>query len=110
MDYILRGIGKEFWSRVKEKTTLERNRMRVIIFENLKRLTQTVEKADLVCQVDFFVILVLGTSFCFYLFCLRLQSSYKLLSHQHCGLVLFYKGHTDSTINKFVPLNFHFID
>lgn len=36
MDYILRDIDIELWSKVKAKTTLERKTMREAIFEGLK--------------------------------------------------------------------------
>ena len=37
MDYILRDIDIELWSKVKAKATLERKTMREVIFEGLKR-------------------------------------------------------------------------
>ena len=36
MDYILRNIDIELWSKVKAKATLERKTMREVIFESLK--------------------------------------------------------------------------
>ncbi len=36
MDYILRDIDIELWSKVKAKATLERKTMREAIFESLK--------------------------------------------------------------------------
>lgn len=36
MDYILRDIDIELWSKVKAKATLERKTMREVIFESLK--------------------------------------------------------------------------
>jgi hypothetical protein len=36
MDYILRDIDIELWSKVKSKATLERKTMREVIFESLK--------------------------------------------------------------------------
>jgi hypothetical protein len=36
MDYILRNIDIELWSKVKAKATLERKTMREAIFEGLK--------------------------------------------------------------------------
>jgi hypothetical protein len=36
MDYILRDIDIELWSKVKEKATLERKTMREVIFEGLQ--------------------------------------------------------------------------
>ncbi len=36
MDYILRDIDIELWSKVKAKATLERKTMREVIFEGLK--------------------------------------------------------------------------
>ena len=36
MDYILRDIDIELWSKVKGKPTLERKAMREVIFESLK--------------------------------------------------------------------------
>ena len=36
MDYILRDIDMELWSKVKAKATLERKTMREVIFEGLK--------------------------------------------------------------------------
>lgn len=42
MDYILRDIDIELWSKVKAKTTLERKTMREAIFEGLKWYAATV--------------------------------------------------------------------
>jgi len=36
MDYILKDIDIELWSKVKAKATLERKTMREVIFESLK--------------------------------------------------------------------------
>lgn len=36
MDYILKDIDIELWSKVKAKATLERKTMREVIFEDLK--------------------------------------------------------------------------
>jgi hypothetical protein len=36
MDYILRDIDIELWSKVKAKATLERKTVREVIFESLK--------------------------------------------------------------------------
>ena len=36
MDYILRDINIELWSKVKAKATLERKTIREVIFESLK--------------------------------------------------------------------------
>jgi hypothetical protein len=36
MDYVLRDIDIELWSKVKAKGTLERKTMREVIFEGLK--------------------------------------------------------------------------
>jgi hypothetical protein len=36
MDYILRDIDIELWSKVKAKATLDRKTMREVIFEGLK--------------------------------------------------------------------------
>ncbi len=36
MDYILRDIDIELWSKVKAKATLERKTMREVIFDGLK--------------------------------------------------------------------------
>jgi hypothetical protein len=44
MDYILRDIDIELWSKVKAKATLERKTMREVIFESLKQYI-TVETA-----------------------------------------------------------------
>jgi len=43
MDYILRDIDIELWSKVKAKATLERKTMREVIFENLKWYITPVE-------------------------------------------------------------------
>jgi len=43
MDYILRDIDIELWSKVKAKATLERKTMREVIFEGLKWYTRPVE-------------------------------------------------------------------
>ena len=43
MDYILRDIDIELWSRVKAKATLERKTMREAIFEGLKWYAVSVE-------------------------------------------------------------------
>ena len=36
MDYVMRDIDTELWSKVKTKATLERKTMHEVIFENLK--------------------------------------------------------------------------
>jgi hypothetical protein len=43
MDYILRDIDIELWSKVKAKATLERKTMREVIFEGLKWYATTSE-------------------------------------------------------------------
>jgi len=43
MDYILRDINIELWSKVKAKATLERKTMREVIFEGLKWYITVVE-------------------------------------------------------------------
>jgi len=43
MDYILRDIDIELWSKVKAKATLERKTMREVIFESLKQYVTPVE-------------------------------------------------------------------
>jgi hypothetical protein len=43
MDYILRDIDIELWSKVKAKATLERKTMREVIFEGLKWYIKSVE-------------------------------------------------------------------
>ena len=43
MDYILRDIDIELWSKVKAKATLERKTMREVIFEGLKWYITPVE-------------------------------------------------------------------
>lgn len=43
MDYILRDIDIELWSKVKAKATLERITMREAIFEGLKWYAASVE-------------------------------------------------------------------
>ncbi len=43
MDYILRDIDIELWSKVKAKATLERKTMREVIFESLKWYIKPVE-------------------------------------------------------------------
>jgi hypothetical protein len=43
MDYILRDIDIELWSKVKAKATLERKTMREVIFEGLKWYIAPVE-------------------------------------------------------------------
>jgi hypothetical protein len=45
MDYILRDIGRELWSKAKEKATLERKTMREVIFESLKWYIKPAEIA-----------------------------------------------------------------
>jgi hypothetical protein len=45
MDYILRDIDIELWSKVKAKATLERKTMREVIFESLKGYIMPVEAA-----------------------------------------------------------------
>ncbi len=45
MDYILRDIDIELWSKVKAKATLERKTMREAIFESLKQYIRPVETA-----------------------------------------------------------------
>lgn len=45
MDYILRDIDIELWSKVKAKATLERKSMREVIFEGLKWYIKSVETA-----------------------------------------------------------------
>jgi len=45
MDYILRDIDIELWSKVKAKATLERKTMREVIFEGLKWYVTPVEPA-----------------------------------------------------------------
>jgi len=49
MDYILRDIEIELWSKVKAKATLERKIMREVIFEGLKwyiRPAETTASSD----------------------------------------------------------------
>ena len=48
MDYILRDIDIELWSKVKAKATLERKTMREVIFESLKQYitVETTSSAD----------------------------------------------------------------
>jgi hypothetical protein len=49
MDYILRDIYIELWSKVKAKATLERKTMREVIFEGLKwyiRPAETTTSSD----------------------------------------------------------------
>ncbi len=43
MDYILRDIDIELWSKVKAKATLEPKTMREVIFEGLKWYAGSVE-------------------------------------------------------------------
>ena len=43
MDYILRDIDIELWSKVKAKATLERKTMREAIFEGLKWYAASLE-------------------------------------------------------------------
>ncbi len=43
MDYILRDIDIELWSKVKAKATLERKTMREAIFEGLKWYATSAE-------------------------------------------------------------------
>ena len=43
MDYILRDIDIELWSKVKAKATLERKTMREVIFESLRWYIMPVE-------------------------------------------------------------------
>jgi hypothetical protein len=43
MDYILRDIDIELWSKVKAKATLERKTMREAIFEGLRWYIKTTE-------------------------------------------------------------------
>ncbi len=43
MDYILRDIDIELWSKVKAKATLERKTMREAIFEGLRWYATSVE-------------------------------------------------------------------
>jgi hypothetical protein len=43
MDYILRNIDIELWSKVKAKATLERKTMREAIFEGLKLYLRQVQ-------------------------------------------------------------------
>ena len=43
MDYILRDIDIELWSKVKARATLERKTMRQVIFESLKQYITPVE-------------------------------------------------------------------
>lgn len=43
MDYILRDIDIELWSKVKAKATLERKTMRKVIFEGLKWYIRSAE-------------------------------------------------------------------
>ncbi len=43
IDYILRGIEIELWSKVKAKATLERKTVREVIFEDLKWYLTPVE-------------------------------------------------------------------
>jgi len=43
MDYILRDIDIELWSKVKAKATLERKTMREVIFESLRWFITPVE-------------------------------------------------------------------
>jgi len=43
MDYILRDIDIELWSKFKEKGTLERKTMREVIFESLKQYITPME-------------------------------------------------------------------
>ena len=45
MDYILRDIDIELWSKVKAKATLERKTMREVIFESLKWYITPAETA-----------------------------------------------------------------
>ena len=45
MDYILRDIDIELWSKVKAKATLERKTMREVIFESLKWYIKPTEIA-----------------------------------------------------------------
>jgi len=45
VDYILRDIGRELWSKVKAKATLERKTMREVIFESLKWYIKPTEIA-----------------------------------------------------------------
>ena len=45
MDYILRDIDIELWSKVKAKATLERKTMREAIFEGLKWYIMPAETA-----------------------------------------------------------------
>jgi hypothetical protein len=47
MDYILRDIDIELWSKVKAKATLERKTMREVIFEGLKWYITLVETTSL---------------------------------------------------------------
>jgi hypothetical protein len=43
MDYTLRDIDTELWSKVKAKATLEHKTMREVLFENLKEYLTPVE-------------------------------------------------------------------
>jgi hypothetical protein len=45
MDYYLKDIDIELWSKVKAKATLERKTMREVIFESLKWYVTPVETA-----------------------------------------------------------------
>ena len=45
MDYILRDIDRELWSKVNAKASIERKTMREVIFENLKWYITPVETA-----------------------------------------------------------------
>jgi hypothetical protein len=49
MDYILRDIDIELWSKVKAKATLERKTMREVIFEGLKWY---IRSAEMACTPD----------------------------------------------------------
>ena len=50
MDYILRDIDIELWSKVKAKATLERKTMRDAIFEGLKWYMRPVETSPRSCK------------------------------------------------------------
>ena len=45
MDYILRDINIELWSKVKAKAALERKTMREVIFGSLKQCIKPAETA-----------------------------------------------------------------
>jgi len=46
IDYILRDIDIELWSKVKAKATLERKTMREVIFESLKNYVVAETASD----------------------------------------------------------------